>query len=65
MSVETDDISHAVGIRACAKGGHWLEALSLAGEIAEVMLNTDVISYAGLGACEKRGNQLRCRCQCV
>ena len=57
---EIEDMSHNGGIRACEKGGQWLEALSLARKIGEVMLETGVISYtASLGACEKGGNQPR------
>ena len=64
--METDDISHNVGIRACKQGGQWLEALSLAREIGEVMLETGVISYTvGLGVCEKGSNQLCCWCHRV
>ena len=37
---ETDDISQNGCTRACEKGGQWLEALSLAREIGEVMLET-------------------------
>merc|ERR1740121_2192257 len=50
-------------VSVCENARQRWEELSLAGEIGIVTLETDVTSYAGLGACEKGGNQLRCQCQ--